>query len=274
MHEIGRTLLIIRKQRQLSLRQVEGLTRAIANRYSDKARGISASWLGRIERERHSITHKQLESLEEVYGISRDELSQELLPEEEEPHSRHPHLPDVPAAVLKGLTSPGSPLLPPERWMAYFPDTTLIPLIVQRAGDLGRTARRASRNTAPVYGIVGARDITLVPFVQPGAIVEINTTVRRIETGRIFHSIFERPIYFLRSHDGYHFGWCELDAEQEWLTLVPSAMTVASHRRWRYRREVEVVGQVHRVLTRVGSPVSLGRNPPPSTVGGASFSGN
>lgn len=58
MSEIGRKLLIIRKQRKLSLRQVERLTILIANRYGDKARRISASWLGRIERESHSIAHK------------------------------------------------------------------------------------------------------------------------------------------------------------------------------------------------------------------------
>jgi transcriptional regulator with XRE-family HTH domain len=60
MNEIGHKLLIIRKQRKLSLRPVERLTRAIGTRFGDKARSISASWLGRIERERHSITHKQL----------------------------------------------------------------------------------------------------------------------------------------------------------------------------------------------------------------------
>jgi transcriptional regulator with XRE-family HTH domain len=261
MNEIGHKLLIIRKQRRLSLRQVEQLTRAIATTYGDKARSISASWLGRIERERHSITHKQLESLEEVYGISRDELSTGVShEEEEEDRSAYRSLPDIPATVLKGLTRPEGPLLPPERWMSYFSDTTLLPRISERTVDRARMPRRPSQSTVPVYGVVGARDNTLVPFVHPGAIVEINTTVRRIETSKVFHSIFERPIYFLRSHDGYHFGWCELDAEQEWLTLIPSAMAVASYRRWRYRREVEVVGQVHRILTRLGFPVTL----PPS----------
>ncbi|HMF64998.1 MAG TPA: hypothetical protein VK608_12990, partial [Edaphobacter sp.] len=99
----------------------------------------------------------------------------------------------------------------------------------------------------------------------PGAVVEINTAVRTIEPGRVFHSIFERPIYFLRSHDGYHCGWCELDAEGEWLTLVPSAMTAVPHRRWRYRQEVEVVGLVNRVLTRLGFPESLRKSASPRT---------
>ncbi len=58
-------------------------------------------------------------------------------------------------------------------------------------------------------------------------------------------------VYFLRSHDGYHCDWCDLDPERQWLTFVPSALAKASQRRWRYREEIEVVGVVTRVLTRL-----------------------
>jgi transcriptional regulator with XRE-family HTH domain len=256
MSEIGRKLLIIRKQRKLSLRQVERLTTVIAKRYNDKARRVSASWLGRIERENHSIAHKRLESLKEVYGVSHEELIEASPPENVAARSLHLHFPDVPAAVLKMLTCLGGLLLPPESWLAYFPDTTLLPPLSQLPrGDRRTTSRRC--DTEPLYGILGANDTTLVPFVQPGAVVEINSSMRTINSGKIFHSIFERPIYFLRSHDGYHCGWCELDDEEGWLTLMPSAMTAVPHRRWRYRQEVEVVGVVNRVLTRLGFPESL-----------------
>ena len=151
MSEIGRKLLIIRKQRKLSLRQVERLTIVIANRYGDKARRISASWLGRIERESHSIAHKRLESLEEVYGVTHDELTEEAVPEDETTRSLHFHFPDVPAAVLKGLAGYGGPLLPPESWLAYFPVTTLLPPFSQMDGTGHRTVRRHSREAEPLY---------------------------------------------------------------------------------------------------------------------------
>jgi len=255
MREIGRRLLVIRKQRKLSLRQVEKLTATIANRYGDKSRSISASWLGRIEREAHSIAHKKLESLEEAYGVSHEELTDEAIPEDEATHLLHSHFPDIPAAVLKGLTGFGDPLLPPESWFAYFPLTTLLPplSIADRSGYSPGRKRKAEH----VYGILGASDNTLVPFVHPGAVVEIDSSIHKIESGKVFRSIFERPIYFLRSHDGYHCGWCELDIERKWLMLVPSAMNIVPHRKWRYRQEVEVVGIVNRVLTRLGFPKSL-----------------
>ena len=257
MSEIGRKLLIIRNQRKLSLRQVEKLTAVIANRHGDKARRISASWLGRIERESHSIAHKRLESLEEVYGVTHDELTDEAIPENDATRSLRFHFPNVPVAVLKGLTGLKRPLLPPESWMAYFPQTTLLPPSQNDRND-GPAVHKRPRDVEFLFGVIGANDTTLVPFVQPGAIVEINAAVRTIGAGKIFHSIFERPIYFLRSHDGYHCGWCELDAEKGRLTLVPSALTMVSHRRWRYRQEVEIVGVVNRVLTRLGFPKGLG----------------
>jgi transcriptional regulator with XRE-family HTH domain len=254
MGEIGRKLLIIRQQRKLSLRQVERLTTVIANRYGDKARRVSASWLGRIERESHSITHKRLESLEEVYGVSHHELTDESVLEDETSLLPHVHLPDLPASVLKGLTGIGGPLMPPENWMGYFPNTTLLPAPLNSDGNGFRTARKRARHSEALYGVLGAGDNTLIPFVRPGAIVEIDSSIRTVNPRRFFCSVFERPIYFLRSHDGYHCGWCELDSDREWLTLVPSAMTVVPQRRWRYRQEVEVVGQVDRVLTRLGFP--------------------
>jgi transcriptional regulator with XRE-family HTH domain len=257
MSEIGHKLLNIRKRRGFSLRQVERFTTIIADRHNDRARRVSASWLGRIERENHSIAHKKLESLEEVYDIPHEELIETPTPENEPAKSPHFHFSDVPAAVLKGLTCPEAPLLPPESWLAHFPDTTLLPPLSAADPNYSRLARKRSRGAEPLYGILGANDMTLMPFVQPGAVVEINPSIRTIDPKRILLSIFERPLYFLRTHDGYYCGWCELDAEKNWLTLVPSAMTVVSHRRWRYRQEVEVVGVVNRVLTRLGFPKHL-----------------
>jgi transcriptional regulator with XRE-family HTH domain len=254
MGKIGHKLLIIRKRRGFSLRQVERLTAIIADRHNDKVRRVSASWLGRIERENHSIAHKKLESLEEVYDILHEELIETLTPANQTATSPHFHFPDVPAAVLKRLTCLGAPLLPPESWLSYFPDTTLLPPVSATDSSCSRTVRKRPRGAEPLYGILGANDTTLMPFVQPGAVVEINPSIRTIDPKRILHSIFERPIYFLRTHDAYYCGWCEVDAEKNWLTLVPSAMTVVSHRRWRYRQEVEVVGMLNRVLTRLGFP--------------------
>jgi transcriptional regulator with XRE-family HTH domain len=251
MSELGRKLRIIRSSRGLSLRQVEALTAVLARRYGDFSRRVSASWIGRIEREEHSITHKTLETLEEVYGVSHEELTGEYVSEAEAFEMLHAHLPELPAAVLKGLTDPtGQHLLPPERWLAYFPETTLLPAFPTAHKD-GAASGRGRQRAERLYGVLGAKDLTLLGLVQPGAVLEIDHSSRTIDARKIYPSISERPIYFLHSHDGYHCGWCELDAEHEWLTLVPSVLAKVPPRKWRYRDEIEVVGLVTRVLTRL-----------------------
>jgi len=101
MSELGHKLRNIRRQRRLSLRQVENLTTALAKKDGDAARRVSASWLGRLEREDHSIPHRTLETLEEVYEVSHEELTDGYISTEE---ALHAHLPKLPAVVLKGLT--------------------------------------------------------------------------------------------------------------------------------------------------------------------------
>jgi hypothetical protein len=41
-----------------------------------------------------------------------------------------------------------------------------------------------------------------------------------------------------------------LDRDSEWLTLVPHPLSYESSKRWRFRKEIEVIGTVAGVLTR------------------------
>jgi hypothetical protein len=52
------------------------------------------------------------------------------------------------------------------------------------------------------------------------------------------------PIFFLLTRDGYACGWCELDEDSEWLTLIPHPLSPVPARRWKYRTEIENVGRV------------------------------
>jgi transcriptional regulator with XRE-family HTH domain len=251
MNELGRKLRIIRRQRGLSLRQVERLTVELGIKLGDPSRKISSSWIGRMERQEHSITHKSLATLEEVYGVSHDELIGKYELGVDSLDTLHTELPGLPSVALRGLTDPnGEHLLPPERWFAYFANTTLLP-----AGPFPPKKDHRSTKSAPrserIYGVLGARDFTLLGFVQPGAVLEIDHRSRKIDGRSIYPSMWDRPIYFLRTHDGYHCGWCDLDTETHSLTLVPSVLAKVPARQWRYPDEVEVVGVVTRVLTRL-----------------------
>jgi hypothetical protein len=88
------------------------------------------------------------------------------------------------------------------------------------------------------------------------SIVLINTLRRSIAHRREWTNEFDRPIYFLLTHAGYSCGWCELDRNAEWLTLVPHMLSYATGQRWRYQKEVEVIGRVTAVLMCLEEPSS------------------
>jgi hypothetical protein len=110
--------------------------------------------------------------------------------------------------------------------------TTVLP------ADYGISPARFGR------GVIGKHDRTLDPMVPPGSIVHIDTNERVIPTRRSWADAFHRPIFFLLTRDGYVCGWCELDEDSEWLTLIPHPQSPVSVKRWRYRTEIENVGRV------------------------------
>jgi hypothetical protein len=81
-------------------------------------------------------------------------------------------------------------------------------------------------------------------MIRAGSIVLIDTQKRSIATRREWNHEFDRPIYFLMTREGYVSGFCELDKESDWLTVIPHALSFESNRRWRYRKDIEVVGTV------------------------------
>jgi hypothetical protein len=88
-------------------------------------------------------------------------------------------------------------------------------------------------------------------MIRPGSFLFINTQRRAIAHRREWTNEFDRPVYFLLTHSGYICGWCDLDKEAEWLTLVPHSLSYASATRWKYRKDVEVIGRIAAVLQRL-----------------------
>jgi hypothetical protein len=99
-------------------------------------------------------------------------------------------------------------------------------------------------------GIIGQQDRTLEPMIRAGSIVLIDTQKRSIAGRREWNHEFDRPIYFLMTREGYVSGFCELDRETDWLTVIPHALSFESNRRWRFKKEIEVVGTVVAAVVR------------------------
>lgn len=237
MAGIGTQLRAIRHQWSLSLREVEERSMSLAQEYGDSTYQISGSWLARVERGRHELTVPKLISLAKIYNLPPEELLRQCRPGAsvlEHPNQLQHHGPNATLFLTKGALEEQARYLLPDGFNSDLPpeETTLLP---PEDGPLPSQYRRA---------IIGRRDRTLDPMLRAGSIVKIDTHRRAIASRKEWTNEFDRPIYFLLTRAGYTCGWCELDKDAAWLTLVAHQLSDATSERWRYRKEVEVIGRV------------------------------
>jgi transcriptional regulator with XRE-family HTH domain len=233
---IGAKLRTIRRQWQLSLREVEERSLRFAKERGNLSFKLSASWMNRLEREEHELSVNKLIALAQIYNLPPERLLRSIYPGDPPAYSPFRQLSYPNATML--LTE--GPLEEEARY--WLPDT----LGINQAPDETALLLAADRLTFAPHrrAIIGKRDRTLDPMIPPGSIVQIDTQKRAISPRKDWTHEFQRPIYFLMTRDGYVCGWCELDKASEWLTLVPHPLSPASSRRWKYRTEIENLGRV------------------------------
>jgi len=219
---------------------VEELSLRFAQEQGDQSYQVSASWLVRLEREAHELTVNKLIALGNIYNMPAEQLLRSIYPGSLQP-------------MLRQLSSPNATMMltegPLEEQANYLmPDTLGIEQLREETSLL---APDGGVQTPFRRGIIGKRDRTLDPMIPAGSIVHIDTQKRAISSRKDWKHEFQRPIHFLMTRDGYVCGWCELDKNSEWLTLVPHPLSPVSSRRWRYRTEIENIGRVVVVAIRL-----------------------
>src|SRR5580698_10197290 len=98
MAGIGLRLRTIRRQRQLSLREVEERCFRFAQQQGNQSYQVSASWLDRLEREEHELTVNKLIALADIYNLPVEQLLRSMYP------------PGA-SALLRPLSSPNATML-------------------------------------------------------------------------------------------------------------------------------------------------------------------
>jgi transcriptional regulator with XRE-family HTH domain len=239
---IGLALRAIRQRWQLSLREVERRSLRFAQQRGSQSYQVSASWLNRLEREEHELTVNKLIVLADIYNLSIERLIRSIYPGDAQPPSlRQLSSPNATMLLTEGpLEEQAKYLLPDTLSLDQPPDKTTL-LAAENSSTLTRYRR----------GIIGMRDRTLDPMIPAGSIVQIDTQRRAISSRRDWTNEFQRPIYFFMTREGYACGWCEPDPDSDWLTLMPHPLSPASSRRWRYRKEIEIIGRVTFVAIRL-----------------------
>lgn len=244
MGTIGTTLRQMRLQWGLSLREVRERSSALATEWDNPLYEISASWLARLEQGQHEMTIPKLISLATIYSESPEWLLRQCHPIQPKPVQREQVASSSLALAKNGtlVEQQAQPMLPDHFEPNEVPDkTTLLPLEHCPASSPYRRA------------MIGRHDRTLEPMIRPGSILKIDTQKRIIASHKEWTTEFDRPIYLLLTRTGYTCGWCELDKDGVWLTLVSHPSSREPCRRWKYRKEVEVIGRAVAIAAQLSS---------------------
>lgn len=241
MAGIGNKLRETRLQWQLTLREVEERSSRLAQQWDNPAYKISASWLDRVERQNRGLSATKLIVLAVIYGLTAEQMIALCPAPPERPH--HIDTISAPNATLlltDGPLEERAKLLLPDSFLTDSPPQSTT-LLTTDPDSLPAHYRRA---------VVGCRDRMLEPLIPAGSVVLIDTQKRAIANRKQWTNEFNRPIYFLLTRTEYVIGFCELDKQADWLTLVPHPLSYEGSKRWRYKKEIEVVGTVAAVFSR------------------------
>lgn len=243
MSSIGGKLFAIRMRWGLSLDEVMHRSAALAEQWGSKSYRISGSWLARLERGEHEMTVPKLVTLATIYSEPPELLLREMHPNANGQSGADHFGPNMTVMVNGGRLGERARQLIPDSFLSdpIPDDTTLLP------PDGALTPNRHRR------AIIGKRDLSLSPMVRPGSIISVDTQQRAIAGRNQWNNEFDRPIYLLLTHSGYVCGWCDLDETGIWLTLVSHSLSKQPFRRWRHRKEVEVVGRVVAIAMRLSA---------------------
>lgn len=119
--------------------------------------------------------------------------------------------------------------------------TTYFSRAIHRWGKLPLSLLNALDLKHHRYAFIGSEDWSMYPIVQPGALVLIDESRRKIVNSN-WSSEFERPIYFLEHRGGCVFGWCALQGDE--LIVLPHPASQCLPVTYAYPSEIDVIGQI------------------------------
>lgn len=241
MERPGEKLKHSRERLKLTFRDVEQASQAVAARRGSDEFAIALSRLADIENKGTLPTIYRLYTLSVIYrldfdemlrwyGVPLDQLAGDVshVGLEATHEIRLNHRGDVP--VPQSLDCE----IDMER-------TTFLSQLIRRWGKMPLSLLNGLDLRQYRYGFIGLEDWSMYPILQPGSLVLLDESKRKIINSG-WTNEFDRPIYFLEHRDGYRCCWCSLTADSLILHPHPSSQERPSI--YRHPAEIEVVGQV------------------------------
>ena len=249
--EVGRRLRAARNRLGLSTRDVERLSRGIAEKKQNQEYYISHAWLSQIERGEFipgifklytlsTIYQYRFDKFLVIFGIDINAIADEQLGL----RLPHTHLLESEADAGRKINE----VVASEFAGVPLDRTDLVSRMFSGFRGLEAGLFPASRSSSPIYGYVGTKDLTLSPLIRPGSFVEIDSSQRKVDRGAA-DSIFERPVYFVELRDEYVCSWCE--EKEGRLLLVPYPHPQNRIREVRYPGDAGIIGRVTAVNMRI-----------------------
>jgi transcriptional regulator with XRE-family HTH domain len=245
--DAGRHLRAARERLGLSTRDVERLSRLVAESKQNNEYYISHAWLSQIERGEltpgifkiytlSTVYQFRLDQVLRFFGIDLADLGREQL--------RQP----LPNTHLVGVAESPAGTRPVTQDRVLLERTDLVSRMFSGLERLQADLFPRATGASSVFGYVGTKDFTLFPLIRPGSFLEIDSSQRRIENTR-WESEFERPIFFVELRDEYVCSWCE--EKEGRLLLIPSPQSGRRVREVRYPAQADIVGRVTAVTMRI-----------------------
>jgi len=255
----GDQLRKLRSQLGITAREVEELSRIIAQDQNNEEFIVSHGRIIQVENNESTPSIYKLCSLSAIYGVSITELI--ALFADLDKLSAHSLQRDQTRMVRVEVDRPGKLMTFPVRFDPGFnvDRTSLLSRLVQVWGEVPVALIQHLNLRALQYGLIGLADFTLYPLLRPGSFVQIDDTQRKVQTPPSA-SEHERPIYFIELRDGYLCGWCEMQKNQ--LLVIPHPLSPCKVKVFAYPSEAWIVGRVVAVAARI-APARPASNPPP-----------
>lgn len=243
MDDAGRKLKRARERLNLRYRDVEEASIQIAERHQNDEFVIALSRLSDIENKAKVPTIFRLYSLCAIYRLDLLEVLEWYRVDLASLPGDSATIP-IERTHLLGFGSDGHGEI--QVPLAIDPGldlrkTTYLSRIIQRWGKLPLTLLSGLELKNHRYAFVGSEDWFMYPIVQPGALVLIDETHRRIVNGG-WTNEFDRPIFFFEHRKGFVFGWCTLNGNQ--LVLQPHPASPCSPLVFAYPEQIDVIGQI------------------------------
>ena len=246
----GQRLRALRETLGYRMRDVELASNQIAQRFDSEEFAIPPSRLSDIETKGiipsifrlysfAAIYRREYRELLSFYGLELDGISADI----SFGHPQKSHL----SKALSNVTQVRMPTrLDPGFSLQK---TTDLRRAIEQWGTVPMAYLELFADDRYIYGYIGSEDFTMYPILQPGRFVQVDEAKNKVGEG-VWHSEFERPIYFVEMREGFTCCWCSIKRDS--IVLQPHPLSPVSVRVLRYPQEAEVLGQVIGVAMRLG----------------------